>query len=107
MAKGKVSVLVYRVGKAPVLESIPDTLEAQQKIVDGYIEYVGLPGRSALRVVCNEEGKLRGLSANRILGHDILVGDFFVVRLRGSSTADLTDEDVDYVKRYFDPVKGK
>ncbi len=37
-------------------------LGAMQKAVGGYIEFVGFPDGSAL--VCNEEGKVRGLAAN-------------------------------------------
>ena len=44
--------------------TVPNTLEAFQAAVGGYIEVVGLDANAAL--VCNKEGKLTGLPANRM-----------------------------------------
>lgn len=100
MAKELIEVLVYRVGVSqPERQLIPPTLEAQQKIVGGYIEGVSLaPG---LMLICNEEGKLTGLPPNRRIGNDIIAGDFFICRVdeEGDSTS-VRDSDTAYLKRY-------
>ena len=62
-------------GKAPETVTIPNTLEAAQKMVGGYIEVISLNDAC---LVCNEEGKLIGLEGNRRLGNDIITGTFFL-----------------------------
>ena len=50
----------------PERADIPDTLEAMQKVVDGYIQAV-YPFEEPVALICNEEGKLNGLPLNRAL----------------------------------------
>jgi len=69
-------VVVKRVGCEPEVVEIEHTLKAMQAIVGGYIETVTSPG---LALVCNEEGKLKGLPNNFLLRGDIIVGDAFFV----------------------------
>lgn len=69
-------VLYYRVGKDPELVSIPNELEAMQKLVGGPIEQLHLFGYVVL--ICNEEGKLNDMPSNRRVGDDVIVGDFFI-----------------------------
>lgn len=54
---------------------IDNTLEAMQEIVGGYIETITLPG---CVIVCNEEGKLRGLPENLKLPNDTVVGTVII-----------------------------
>ena len=54
---------------------IDNTLEAMQEIVGGYIETITFPG---FVIVCNEEGKLRGLRENFKLANDTVVGTVIV-----------------------------
>ena len=58
-----IKVLKVAPGQAPERITMPNTLEAFQEAVGGYIETVGLDANAVL--VCNEEGKLSGLPANR------------------------------------------
>ena len=44
----------------PERADIPDTLEAMQEIVGGYIQAV-YPFEEPVALICNEEGKLNGL----------------------------------------------
>lgn len=72
--------------------NISDTLKNLQGIVGGPIEMVTLiPGHSAL--ICNEEGKLRGLQHNFFYrGYpffDNIVGDCIVVGVDGDELTDL------------------
>ena len=80
MKQEKISVLVIKPNEEPALEEIDNNLKACQKVVGGWIEYVGLEDDIAL--ICNEEGKLDGLPANRVLNldffQDTIMGTFFI-----------------------------
>lgn len=82
----KLSVLLIPVGKKPQTVEIPDTLEAMQDLVGGYIEEY-MPFDDEVAIIVNEEGKLNGLPPNRAIFtedgkqiSDVLVGDFFIVK---------------------------
>lgn len=88
----KIRVLVKEPGKAAELREIPNTLEALQGIVGGYIETVWLRDNCVL--VCNEEGKLQGLPVNfRIFG-DVIVGTALFAGVSGEEFCSLTDEQI-------------
>lgn len=81
-----VRVLVYPVKGAPYTHEIEPTLENMQELVGGHIQMVslgamtGLPQFNPYLLVCNEEGKLLGLPANRVVGFDIIAGHFFIIK---------------------------
>ena len=57
-------------------------------------------------IICNEEGKLEGLPANRRIEEisDVIVGNFFVVGLGEEDFRSLTDEETEkYLKRFECP----
>ena len=58
----EIKVYVKEPFYAPELRRIPNTLEALQKIVGGYIETVTLA--SDLVIICNEEGQMLELPYN-------------------------------------------
>jgi hypothetical protein len=106
-----IRVLVYRVGQAPVVEEISDSLDALQAIVGGYIEPVPLAPNILL--ICNERGKLDGLPFNRTVcvrgppfnratcGVEGIVGDFFVVRTEGPEFVSLRATDIVWAKEFI------
>lgn len=55
---------------------IDNTLEAMQEIVGGYIECISVD--RDIVIVCNEEGKMRGLPINMPWCGDLLVGTIIV-----------------------------
>ena len=67
----------------PERADIPDTLEAMQKVVGGYVQAV-YPFEEPVALICNEEGKLNGLPLNRALWdedgtlYNIISGTFFL-----------------------------
>ena len=69
--------------RKPERADIPDTLEAMQEVVDGYIQAV-YPFEEPVALICNEEGKLNGLPLNRALWdedgnlYDIISVTFFL-----------------------------
>jgi hypothetical protein len=93
-------VLWYRIGQAPVLTNVdPDNLSTLQTLVGGYIEAVTLPHGYVL--VCNEEGRLLGLSPNVRVADSVIVGDVFVTKTDPKDTGewiDLTAADVALIR---------
>ena len=83
--------------------TIKNTLEEKQKLVGGYIEYTYLEDCDDVAVVCNEEGKIYGLPPNRDIGHDIIVGNFFLVGDDAEIGEDrsLTEEQIAKYTKYF------
>lgn len=86
----KIDICVLRPEEAPEMMTISNTLEAMQEVVGGYIQVV-TPWGGDIVLVCNEEGKLLGMPANRIVFDgtgrvfDMIVGTFFMVMsTRGS-----------------------
>ena len=71
----EITVLKVEPGKEPEEVTIPNTLEAMQEMVGGFIEIVYLDD---VCLVCNEEGKLMGLEGNRRVVRDIISGTFFL-----------------------------
>ena len=104
----KIKVLVVEPTKPCEVREIPDTLEAMQQIVGGYIESVSFE-REAL--ICNEKGKLLDLPFNRplldesgLIPLDILQGTFFITDVSGESFVSLTDEQIQRYKNLYDNV---
>jgi len=74
--KRKITVLIVEPNEHPKLVEIEDTLEVEQEIVGGYLEELQISNTAS--IICNEEGKLRGLPANRRYGNDVIAGTFFI-----------------------------
>ena len=65
--KERIKVVRKRPGEAPELVEIDNTLEALQREVGGYIETFTIASNAT--IICNEEGRLRGLPLNNtVLG---------------------------------------
>ena len=103
-----IRVLKIEPGSAPETVTMPNTLEAFQEAVGGYIEALWLG--CGVCFICNEEGKLRGLPYNRPLldesglPMDILQGTFFVTGVDGERFTSLTDEQIQRYKDLYDNV---
>ena len=72
-----INAVIVPVGEKPYTEVISNDLKTMQEIVGGYIEVY--PISNSLLVICDEEGKLKGKSANRAIGRELIVGNFFIV----------------------------
>jgi len=95
----QIRVLKVEPGKAPETITMPNKLDAFQAAAGGYIEVVGLDANAAL--VCNEEGKLIGLPANRQVGGDTIAGTFLIVGMDDGEFCSLADADMaHYVERF-------
>ena len=98
----KIKCLVIEPGKKPTVQVIDNTLEAKQEIVGGLIQYIPLSDSAGM--ICNDEGKLMGLPANRILGNDVIAGTFFVVGIEwdNENFISLSDEDINKYTKEFE-----
>lgn len=78
-----ISVLLIQPNKYPKMVEIEDSLAGMQKAVGGDIEEY-MPFDDDAAIVCNEEGKVKGLPLNRAVYDgegtmvDIMAGDFFI-----------------------------
>lgn len=90
-------------GKPAYAAEIEGTLRAEQRAVGGKIEIVCNQDDTA--ILCNEEGKLEGLPANRrIDGGGVLVGNFFVIGEGEENFRSLTEEEIQkYLARFAEP----
>ena len=79
----KISVVLVEPGKYPRLVEIEDSLEAMQSLVEGNIEEY-MPYEDEVAIICNEEGKMNGMTLNRAIYSDdkemldIIAGKFFI-----------------------------
>lgn len=82
---------------------IPNTLSAKQEKIGGLIEYTYLPDNDEVVIICNEEGKINGMSPNRDTGYDIIFGPFLIVGETSEDGEDrsLSDEQIRKYKEYF------
>ena len=101
-------VLMIEPGKAPRRLELSHSLEEMQKAVGGFIQIL-YPFEDPVALVCNEEGKLLGLPANRALRdesgavYDVVCGTFFLCgALPDSDTlGSLTEEQISRYERRF------
>jgi hypothetical protein len=84
---GKIKAIIKKPGEPyGHMTHISPSLENLQKHVGGYIQAVSF---GALTIICNEDGKLKGLPKNFRMGYfDTFVGTVVVV---GSGEEDFTD----------------
>ena len=102
------TVARYDATALPYPLRIDGELESLQKLVDGYIEVVHLPG--GLVLVCNEEGMLRRLPVHHAVAigdgrYMPIHGDFFVCRSEGSEFASISGEDIGKLAALIIPVR--
>lgn len=73
MRENQIMVMIKRPGEPAEVEPLFDnTLEAFQAAVDGYIEAVTLTPQ--IVILCNEEGKIKGLPYNVTIGREHFAG---------------------------------
>lgn len=104
-------VLVVEPECRPELKEIDGTLASMQGLVGGLIQSV-YPFKEPVALVCNDEGKLMDLPANRALRdetgrmYDIVFGTFFLCGAPGDSDhfTSLTPEQIErYEDRFHTP----
>ena len=81
-------VLVKRPGLPLRAEVVENTLRSMQNLVDGPIECVTVA--TDLAIVCNEDGRLRGLSPSASILRVQFVGPVAFVGVRGENFMSIT-----------------
>ena len=101
MSEGKIRAIVKRPDeKYGHVTNISCTLKNLQRIVGGPIECVPFGDHAV--IICNEEGKIRGLPKNFQLPFiDVIVGEVAVVGVDGEDFCDL-DMDFSFWKLMLD-----
>ena len=84
-------VVVMKPDALPDVQDIPNTLEALQDLVGGYVEVVTVGDNVA--VVCNEEGRLDGLPYCATIGDVQFVGNIAIVGTDGCEFTDVPFSD--------------
>lgn len=80
--KAKIKVIIKRPDEEyGHIAWISNTLENFQRNVGGYIEVFRLT--SNVVIICNEEGKIKGLDPNLRIGREELVGNIIVAGVDG------------------------
>ena len=101
-------VLVVEPERRPEVQEIDDSLKEMQGIVGGYIQSI-YPFEEPVALVCNDEGKLMDLPANRGLRdengqiYDIVFGTFFLCGAPADSDhfTSLTPEQIEQYRNMF------
>ena len=106
MKEKEIRVLMVEPMESPKLVTLQNDLDSLQKAVSIGASYQGLielvPFEDNVLILCNEEGKLNGLSPNRRFGHDILCGVFYVVAEDDEGELiSLTSEQVEKYSEFF------
>ncbi len=105
-------VLLVEPEKKPRVVEINDTLDALQELVGGSIEPI-YPFDDEVALVCNEEGKLRGLPYNRALYdedgdmYELIAGNFFIIGAPEDSDffTSLSQEQIDKFTKMFSIIE--
>lgn len=90
-----------------VMTEIENTLDAMQEFVNGDIEIINITDKILL--VCNEEGKMRGLPPSAFIVRnqqmqDVIVGNFFLCREDDEDMASIQETDIEDFKRIVLPI---
>lgn len=100
--------LIVEPMKTPYTEEIGEELEDLQHVVDGYIEVI-YPFDDEVALICDEDGKLKGLELNRALRgkggdiYDVIAGTFIIVGLSDCFCSLTPEQIAKYSEMYKDP----
>ena len=96
--------------EAPEIIEVEHRLETLQELVGGTIQAVYPWDNDPVVLLCDDEGKLKGYPANRMLTdedgrpYDIVVGTFFICGLTADDFGSISDELVEkYTERFRYP----
>lgn len=101
MKENQINVVIKRPGYQSFTDPLFDnTLEAFQKAVGGYIETVTLC--SDLIIVCNEEGRIRGLPYNTTIAGIDFYGTIIAVSKRRDEFASIKMKNLPFVTKLME-----
>lgn len=99
----KIKALHICPNKLPEVIEIQNTLKSFQKLVNGPIEVSYLLNDEEVCLICNDEGKLNGSSANRVIGYDIIYDNFLIVGddFKNGDFKSLTNKQIEKYQKLF------
>ena len=97
-------IVIIEPNEKACVEEIEGNLREMQQIVGGLIETVPLEELPELRIVCNQEGKYRGLEDNFANYDDIICGIAFICKNGKEDFAGLTDDEAEQVLELFNGI---
>lgn len=100
----EIKCIIKDPGEQPIVANIPNTLEALQKAVGGFIETVDRSDTLAL--LCNEEGLLMGLPYNHTIFEMPIVGPIVAVGVDGEEFVSLTSNQIQSLRRLLSEPKS-
>lgn len=96
----RITVLVVKPNDIPRVKEINNTLKGLQDIVKGHIECL-YPWPDVV-IICDEEGKLKGLRPNRFIKGQLIVGTFIIAGNDGKGDfRSLSDREITDYKKLF------
>lgn len=96
----KIKIVIQCPGEISRVVTVPNTLEAVQEVIGGYIETVTLP--NGLVLVMDEEGRLKGLRENvRCVQFGTIVGRIFITAAEGESFRSLTVDEIQSARAWL------
>lgn len=96
----KIKIVYQFPGNTSRITEIPNTLEAMQKLVGGYIETLSLP--NGLVMVIDEEGRLKGRPDNiRCVQVGTIVGTVVITAAKGEEFVSLTAEQIQTARAWL------
>ncbi len=98
-----IDVVFVEPNKPPIKAQIENSLEGMQRAVGGYIQ--PLYQKDGTVLICNEEGKLDSLPANRRVGYDVIMGNFFIAGDDGAEFRSLTEKEQEKYMQRFEEVE--
>ena len=97
---GKIKVVAQNPGEISRIVTIPNTEEAMQELVGGYIEVHHISG--SLLLVMDEEGRLKGLPENvRCVQYGTIVGPVFITADKDEDFRSLTPEEIQTARAWL------
>ena len=101
--KGRIRILFKAVGQPAKIVTIPNTLEAKQKLVGGLIEVIQYDD---VLLVCNDEGKLLNLPPNLVFESDYIAGNCFIIG-DDYENGDFKSLTLDEIEKYKKDIDSK
>ncbi len=100
--ENKIRILYVQPGKYPEERFVANELHPLQRLVGGDIQAVYPWSKDKVALVCNDSGKVDGLSLNRCIeDYDVIAGNFFICGFSGEEFCSLTDKQFRYYKTLF------
>ena len=101
----KIRVIIVEPNKEPYTVKIKNTLEEEQTIVGGIIEFSELEHN--IDLIYNEESKILNLDFNRIIKNDVVCGTFIISGQKNGYSISLSRKQIQKYKKEFVLKKHK